>query len=272
MARIHPEVNNRGLTIYNPYFEATKINAVYLLFHNPEPKLLLDGIRKLNINGAIAAGFEKKEGLLNLVDELTPLSQKLRRVGIIINDNGKLIGHYQGGYGLVESIRSKIGIENKKIVIMGAGVVTRGFLWQLLEDGIKLSSVEIYNRTVANAEKVATEFNDLNIKVGKLDELKNSPGDIFINATDIGSPWNDGEDYVFSEEFVKKFKLIADVTFVPLKPQLIEVAEKAGVPNSPGWRMFLYQGQMCLEKILKIKVDLTILGKLIQKDFKTNWS
>jgi shikimate 5-dehydrogenase len=273
MARFYPSVNNRGLSIYNPYFQETGVNAVYLLFPNSDPKILIDGMRNLNLAGAIIAGsFEKDPRVPELIDELHPLSDKVKRVGILVNNGGKIWGVYQGAFGLDESIRRLTDYSNKRMVLMGAGTVVRGLLSWMEMNNSKPSGIEIYNRTLDRAEKVAKEFPFVS-KVGPLQEMaKQAKGDIFINATNVGSPWNKGDNYVFEKSFVSKFDYVVDVTFVPLKPQLVQVAEKLHKKVSPGHRMFLYQGKYALEKILGIQVDEEILSKKMLADFKTNWS
>ncbi|MBU0976575.1 MAG: hypothetical protein ABIE03_02175 [Patescibacteria group bacterium] len=271
MARFHTDLNNRGLNIYNPYFEESKTNALYVLFHNKDPKPLFEGLRSLNISGAIPAGFEKDPILLDLVDELGPVSKATDRIGVVRQREGKVTGFYQAGYGLVQSIQTKFDMNEKSIVILGAGNVVRAFLTQLKLDGIKPKSIEIYNRTIKNAEKIA-EDNIVVDKTGGMNEMESAEGNIFINATYIGSPWLQGQNYEFKEKFIRKFDYVADVTFLPLEPQLIEVANKLNIPNSPGHRMFLYQGKMCLQKVLDLDVDLDILNKKMLSDFKENWS
>ena len=43
IGRFHTKPSPRGLNIYNPFFEEAGINAVYLLFYNPDPKILVEG-------------------------------------------------------------------------------------------------------------------------------------------------------------------------------------------------------------------------------------
>jgi shikimate 5-dehydrogenase len=270
MARLHHSLNGRGISIYNPYFQEMGVNAVYLLFYNQNPKPLFESLRKLNMAGAIPAGFEKDPRIIKYMDELGPVSKKIGRIAVVRQRRGKLTGYYQGGYGIAESVRRMTKFKNKKLVILGAGVVVRGLLALFEIEKDKPKEIEIYNRTLENAERVAKEFSFVD-KIGTIKDMESSNGDIFINATDIGIPWNKGKDYKFKKEFISGFSYIADTTFVPLKPQLIKVSEKLGKKVSPGWKMFLYQGKMCLEKILDIKVNEKILAKYIVKDFKTNW-
>jgi shikimate 5-dehydrogenase len=270
MARFHSEANNRGMSIYNPYFKETNTNAAYILFHNPDPTPLIEGLRNLNLAGAVPAGFEKDPKLVELVDELGPVAKRINRVAVLRYRDGKLTGFHQGGYALSEAISRKTDIDGKKMVIMGAGNVVRALLVYFELNNIT-PDVEVYNRTLEKAEKIAEEFKCVN-KIGNLQEMEQSTGDIFVNATYVGSPWLKGDSYEFKEKMIAGFEFISDVTFVPLKPALIELAEKLGKKNSPGWEMFLYQGKMCLEKALDIEVDEKILAKYVVNDFEHNWA
>lgn len=271
MLRLHKEPNNRGLQIYNPYFLKAGHNAVYLLVYNKNPRPLVEGLRNLNFAGGISAGFEKDPDFIELLDELSDVSQKLSRVGIVVNQNGRLKGHYQGGQGLYQSITTKYGkFKNKKVVILGAGTVARAFLLEM-QSKKDIPNIVIVNRTIKNAEKLSKEF-DFIKTVKPMSELQKEEGDVFVDTTDIGSPWNKGEDYIYPEKFINGFSFIADVTFVPIEPQLIKMARKTHVDYAPGYRMFLYQAKICLKLILGINPDLKLLEKLMLKDFKVNWS
>ncbi len=273
IARFYPTANNRGLSIYNPYFQAAGINAVYLLFHNSDPRILIDGMRNLNLAGAIIAGsFERDPRIPKLIDELHPLSKKVSRVGMLVNNNGKIYGIYQGAFGLEESIRRLTTYIDKKIVILGSGTVVRGLLSLMELNNTRPREIEIYNRTIEHAEDIAKEFPFVSRVGGMVDMATRASGDIFINATHIGSPYNKGQDYKFGEQFISGFDYIIDVTFVPLRPQLIQTAEKLGKKVSPGHRMFLYQGKFALEKILGVEIDEDLLSIKMISDFETNWS
>jgi shikimate 5-dehydrogenase len=54
---------------------------------------------------------------------------------------------------------------------------------------------------------------------------------------------------------------VVDVTFEKENTNLVSIAKKLGLFVATGWDMFTYQGQVCLEGILKEKVDFNILKK-----------
>ncbi|HSX05863.1 MAG TPA: hypothetical protein VLF69_05310 [Candidatus Saccharimonadales bacterium] len=271
IARLHPQLNNRGLQIYNPYFAAKAVNAVYLLFQDPSLEKLLSGMRNLNLAGAIPAGFEHDPTLAASMDELGPTAKRIGRVSAIVQRGGKLIGEYNGGYGLTAAIKTVTPITGKRLVIMGAGTVVKGLLTHLELQGEYPAHVAVYNRTLAHAEALAKDYKI--DQVGSLNDLlTQAEGDIFVNATSVGTPWNNGEDVVFPKELLQRFRAVADTTFVPLRPPLIATAEQAGTKTAPGWLMFVHQGAKTIGDILGQPLDIPTLSKLATTDFEKNWS
>lgn len=271
VARLHPGLDKKGLNIYNPYFESTGENTLYVLFHGSQLKPLLNGLIDLNIPGAIPAGFEKDPDLMSSMDSLDPIAEKVGKIGMIKQVNGKLMGHYQPGYGLANAIKEVTTIKGKTLCIFGSGHVTHGFIEYLHTIDELPREIHLFNRTIDKAEKLARLYPNLITRVGEINEMETSDGDIFINTTYVGSRSNKGDDYVFDSALINKFDTIADVAFVPLHSQLISLATKLNKKTSPGWKMFVHQGAYCLDTILDIDVNIRVLSELAYKDFSENW-
>lgn len=152
IGRFHTQDNGTGLNIYNPYFEDQGVNAVYMLFRNDKPEQLINGMRNLQLTGAITAGFEHDPSLASLVDELDETVEVSGIIGNIANQDGKIRAHYQGGYGLVNAIQEKIDTTGKRIVVAGASTVAKTLLLALEKTTQKPSEVIVVNRTLAHAE------------------------------------------------------------------------------------------------------------------------
>ena len=91
---------------------------------------------------------------------------------------------------MVADIRQNltININQKSVLLMGAGGAAYGVVLPLLEAGAKLS---VANRTPEKATKLANTFNQLMlsetiIKTGKFANFRNQAFDIVINATSTG--------------------------------------------------------------------------------------
>lgn len=261
IGRFHTKPSPRGLNIYNPYFQKSGTNAVYLLFYNASPEPLIKGLRELNLSGAITAGFESNPDLPGLLDELDETAKFVGKVGFITNRNGVVKGFNQGGIGLLNAINSKHNISGKKIVIVGAGNVVKSLLFTInkLPINQQPTEIDIFNRTVGNAESIAANFKLIN-KVSSLDEISSASGDILINISEIGSKV---EDTIFTEKLLTNFSGVSDVTFEKENTNLISLAKKLNKTYSTGWDMFTYQGKECLEKILNIEIDANLLKECV---------
>lgn len=104
MARINKSANSRGIIPYNNYFEKTNTNAICLELHNPQLKILLDGIKSLNFQGAISVAFEYDQEIFDLMDEIDPICHKTNAIGFVTQRNGKYTGYTQGGWGLKKAL------------------------------------------------------------------------------------------------------------------------------------------------------------------------
>ena len=120
----------------------------------------------------------------NFSTELTLNAKTAGAVNTIKIQDSKIIGENTDGIGLVNDLTNHLNIEleNKVILILGAGGATQGILLPILSKNPK--RVMIANRTASKAEKLARDFS----KYGKtcgfgLDKIKDDPVDIIINAT-----------------------------------------------------------------------------------------
>lgn len=256
IGRFHKQVSPRGLNIYNPFFQENNINAVFLLFNNENPKVLIDGYRSLALFGAITAGFESDSSLPTLIDEVDDNAKYIGRIGYLSSENGQIIGHAQGGQGMLRTVKRLGDLQNKKIVIVGAGNVAKGLLFNINKEKIKCS-VDIYNKSIEKAEILKNDF-DFVENIHPFEKVENSEGDIFVNLTHIGGKV---QDISFSDDLLSRFKGIVDVTFEAENTKLIESAKRMNKKYATGWDMFTNQGLVILEDLFKQKFDFDSFKK-----------
>ncbi|MCX6727772.1 MAG: NAD(P)-binding domain-containing protein [Candidatus Saccharibacteria bacterium] len=266
IARFHTEDNGTGLNIYNPYFEAIGLNVVYVLFKNRRPEPLVDGMRKLQIAGAITAGFEHDPTILKLVDERSEAVELSERMGIIANRDGKLYAHYQGGEGLLSAILEKTDITNKRIVIVGAGTIAKTLVLAIEQSLNQPASITIVNRTPEHAQPIADRFKSVQ-KILPITELSQAVGDILVNAARIGSS---AEDTYFTEDIVSNFKTVADVTFGDINTNLITLAQAQEAIIISGWDMFTHQAAVVLREVLDHDADIPKLRQFVINGLTTS--
>lgn len=266
MARINSKPSSRGIHTYNRYFELSGTDALCLPLHSDNLEGLLAGMRALNFQGAITVGFESDSKLFELVDNIGGIADQIDVIGFVTLRDGKYTGDAQGGTGLLSAILEHTDLGGKKIVILGAGRLTRGFLARTAAQGIKPESVSLFNKTPERAEQLAQQH-DFVTEFGGMDDFEQAEGDILINSTSIGTAWVQEPDYEFSEQLISRYDYIVDVNFIPLKPQLILLAEKLGKKAIPGWVTFKHGTAMCLQNILDTDIDLKLLETAVLEEF-----
>lgn len=260
IGRFHTKSSGRGLNIYNPFFEESNLNALYILFYNEDPKTLINGFRSFNLHGAITAGFESNEELPKLLDDVEDRAKFIGKIGYITNNAGKLVGKAQGGQGMFSTVAQVTDFDNKRISIVGAGNIAKGLLYEINQNHLT-PEVRLFNRDVRKAELLKEKFSFVN-KVGTLNAISESDGDVLINLTDLGGSETDN---LFTEEIISKFGSVVDVTFEKEDTNLINIAKKLNKKYATGWDMFTNQGLVILEDLFKQKFEFNLLKKYVIK-------
>ncbi|MCC7303869.1 NAD(P)-binding domain-containing protein [bacterium] len=168
--------------------------------------------------------------------------------------------------GLLQAILKKFDINNKELVIVGAGNVATSLIDTIALRNIKPKKITIANRTYGKAKLLAEKLPNID-NILKLSELGNTSGDILINATELGGS---ATDDVFNEDIVSKYKGVVDVTFKTENTNLTTLAKKLNIVCSSGWDFFTFQGKVFLEDVLGIAINVEILKKYVYEGLKTN--
>jgi len=119
-----------------------------------------------------------------LATELTLNAQTAGAVNTIKVDGDNLVGENTDGVGLANDLIKNLGIDlnDKTVLILGAGGATRGILLPLLRQ--KPKRLMIANRTASKASQLANDFSTYGKTCGfGLDKIKDTPVDVIINAT-----------------------------------------------------------------------------------------
>lgn len=256
IARFHTKPSARGLNIYNPFFEEVGINAIYVLFYNEDPKKLVDGFKNLNLFSAITAGFESNEELPKLLDGMGDEAKYVGKIGFIKNENGKLIGHSQGGEGMYKTLLQVSNIDNSSIAIVGAGNIAKGLMYYIGKNNHNCK-VDLYNRNIQNAKLIKDNFKIVE-QVYDLKEFGNKKYDVLLNLTDIGGS---EDDTLFNKQNVSMFNAIVDVTFERENTNLITIAKKLNKKYATGWDMFTNQGLVILKSLFDKDFDFEVFRK-----------
>jgi len=125
-----------------------------------------------------------KEDAFRFADELTERAKLAEAVNTLSIKNGIVIGDNTDGQGLVWDINDRLNwdIENKSILILGAGGAVKGVLYPLLQKKPKL--ITVLNRTEEKATALAKIFSPYgNVEAGNNKTLPQKQYDIVVNGT-----------------------------------------------------------------------------------------
>jgi len=128
-----------------------------------------------------------KEEAFNFVDTLTPRAQLAGAVNTLYRgDDNIIIGDNTDGAGLMDDMLNNLGwkLNDKKILIVGAGGAVRGIIEPLIQK--KPNHITIVNRTLSKAQTLCDVFTPYYsaIDAQSFDDINNSGAfDIIINGT-----------------------------------------------------------------------------------------
>jgi shikimate dehydrogenase len=236
----HPVSHSWSPFIHGMFARATLQNMQYRLidvvaerFRAEAVQFFVDGGRGLNIT------VPHKRAAAELVNELTPRAEEAEAVNTIFaKPSGELIGDNTDGVGLVIDLEDNlnIGLEGKRILILGAGGATRGVLGPLLAS--QPAEIAIANRTPARALELAQSFAGP-IAASGFDALEGKAFDLVINATSAGLA---GEVPPITPAAIGPATVCYDMGYAPGPTPFTRWATKQGAAAThKGWGMLVEQ-------------------------------
>lgn len=272
-----PVGHSMSPAIHNAAFAAGSVDAVYV----PLPveagadnfNRFLDAVLArpwVDLRGFSVTIPHKENALAyvgnNQCDELTV---KIAAVNTVtISPDGQLRGDNTDYAAAIDALCNTMdipreGLRGKTVAVLGAGGASRAIVAALSHYG---AAVDIYNRTVARAEKLAEEFS---AKAFGLDALNNLEAEIVINCTPIGMyPNIDAAPLKHIGECVK---VVFDTIYNPIETRLLQAGRAAGCLCVSGLDMFVNQGvaqfEIWIGKTAPRKVMRTVvIDRLTRKE------
>jgi shikimate dehydrogenase len=127
-----------------------------------------------------------KEIAYQMLGNISTNAKVARAVNTLKIADNIMYGDNTDGVGLINDLhRQNIAINNKKIIILGAGGAARGIIDHLLQQ--QPHELVLVNRDLVKAEKIANEYSK-NINVKSYAELACIKADLLINATSSTLP------------------------------------------------------------------------------------
>ena len=220
--------------LHNFWIKNNNLNATYTKkkLNDDDLEKLISEMRENNLNGInVTVPFKKK--IIPYLDELSKEAKETESVNTIYLKDDKIKGHNTDVSGFEYSIKDlNINMNNKKVLIIGAGGVVSSILFAL--NKMSLNKIFITNRTRKKAEDLKKFFKNLIIvEWGDIPDF-----DMVINATSVGLNENDQLELNLSKI---KNKFFYDIIYNPPKTNFLKNAEVLGNKIENGKKMFIYQ-------------------------------
>lgn len=263
-----PVEHTMSPAMYNALFRELRMDYIYVAFKVKKELLgkAIEGVRALDIKG-LNVTTPHKVAVIQFLDEIDSLAEKIGAVNTIVNNDGLLRGYNTDAIGFLKALIERgIELKGKEVVIIGAGGASRAISFILAEEG---ASLTILNRTFERAEECADRISKIlggGVRALELNEenlreaLKEA--DILVNATSVGMIPNKDETLV-TAELMKPSLVVFDVVYNPIKTRLLMEAERAGAQIIPGYEMLVWQGALAFEKWTGLKPPVELMREKV---------
>jgi shikimate dehydrogenase len=256
--------------MHNAAFDKLGLDYVFVPFLVKKEGLrqAIDGVRGLNIRG-LGVTIPHKVAVMQYLDQIDDLAQKIGAVNILVNDNGTLTGYNTDAGGFLRALLER-GIEpkGKMVAILGAGGASRAISFVLAERGANLIILNrTWDKAIELAERVSRSFGN-KIEALPLDKenLTKALGraDIMMNCTNVGMHPHVSETLVTADQ-LKSDMIVFDTVYNPIKTQLLKEAEKAGATTISGVEMLVWQGVLAFEMWTHHKAPVEVMREAVIK-------
>lgn len=239
-------------SMHNAAFKELGLDYVYVAFkvaQNSLPKAI-EGMKSLGLEGGNVT-IPHKSAVTEHLDEIDDSARKIGAVNTIKREGQRLKGFNTDGTGALKALKGEIGeIEDKNVLLLGAGGAGRAIAFTLAETGADLT---ISNRTASKAKKLVSEIEE---KTGrKAEQIPQEEenlaetiqkSDILINSTSVGMHPNEDETLV-EAEMMHSDLTVMDIVYNPIRTRLLREAEKVGAKTIKGLEMLVRQGALSFE-------------------------
>ena len=200
--------------------------------------------------------FPVKQAVIPLLDDLSREARALNAVNTVVFRNGKRYGYNTDWWGFAESFRRGLpGGEMNRVTLIGAGGAGAAVGFAALELGARQLRIFDANqqRAAALVRRLATLFPDRTIDAEVSVDMALQDTDGVIHATPTGMLKLPG--LPVPAAYLHPPIWVADIVYVPLETELLEIARRNGCRILAGNGMAVFQAALAFELFLDLKPD-----------------
>jgi len=198
------------------------------------------------------AGFNvtkpNKIKILEYLDEMDELAEKIGSVNVVTVRDGKLKGFNTDGIGFVNALTSETDFElaNTRFLVFGAGGASRAICSTLAHRGA--NQLVIIDKFDNMSEGLVSDINSRIRKCARFVPFEGAPLDeliaeshVLVNASGVGM-YPHTERSPVKKELLCRDLFVVDITYNPVKTRLLLDAEEVGCRIMNGVGMVINQG------------------------------
>lgn len=239
----YPVEHTLSPSMHNAAFEHLGLDFCYLPFlvHPDFLRQAVDAVRALNMTG-VNVTVPHKEAVIPLLDKVDEEAAFIGAVNTIVNSEGSLKGYNTDGRGFMSSLTEVgISVENRQVLIVGAGGASRAISYYLSEQAETLYLHDVARNRM---ESLVSDLRRIRSNVSSYGEIKDLGSfDVIINATPLGL--KAGDPLPFDVSALTPGHIVCDLIY--RKTRLLEEAAKKGCRTMDGLGMLLWQGVLAFE-------------------------
>lgn len=243
--------------------------SAYLPFRVEPSKLeaAFQGARVLGLKGFNVTA-PHKERAAGLVDALEGDAEAIGAVNVVVNRQGKLVGHNTDTYAVTAALeKAHVDLRGKRVLILGAGGAARAAAFAIGRAGAE--EVIVANRTFSRARELCARLGALGIEAlaapaspGALRELL-PLSQLVVNATSVGLRSPDESPLPAGASFDAE-AVALEMVYRPLKTRFMRQAQEQGVRVVDGLELLVHQGIASLHVWLGRPVDAVRLAPVMR--------
>lgn len=234
----HPLGHSLSPLMHNTAFRALNLPGVYLSWPVEPGRLhaFTEAARLLNIQGC-SITIPHKRDILPLLDDMTEGVRLMGACNTLYRKGDMLCGENTDVLGFMEPLRGLALPETARVLLLGAGGVSRAAAAGLHRLGLR--NVTVANRNRGRAEELAAAFG---LCVVPWETRGDAEADLVINTTPLGMTGAQEKETPFPSACFRGRGIAYDLIYTPYRTRFLREAAAAGWTTLSGLDMFIAQG------------------------------
>ncbi len=239
----HPISHSLSPVIHGYWFKKYNIDGAYQAIDIAPDQL---PSRVLDLRAQGYAGFNvtvpHKQNMMTLCDMLDNTAHAIGAVNTVVIEDNKIMGRNTDAFGYIENIKQEapnFNFKNGPALVLGAGGAARAIVYGLLSEGVR--EIFITNRTRANAEIIARDFENVRVVDWAEREKACNDAHLLTNTTVLGMKGQD--ELAMDISSLSPTSLVCDIVYKPLMTTLLQHALMRNLQVVTGIGMLLHQAR-----------------------------